>query len=203
MLMLCAPASQFEGLTANTLPVLSTATPPTPYQGLNYAGAVVVKNAPSGQYITDIQTTQGSQFVAVNTLSSITLSTPNAGETFKLKSAYVAIYLSTDNSVIVPAEDGVLAFTGTKPDGSKVVETVQYTASGTGITKTNGVVVQGKALLQQVTFSNLSGLTSVVVTVQSAQGTSAVISLLNLLGFGISSATDALALDSLSYDVTS
>ncbi|KAH8822104.1 hypothetical protein F5884DRAFT_746379 [Xylogone sp. PMI_703] len=193
----------FEDLQANVLPVLSTAEPPSPYQGLNYDGAVVVKDAPVGQFVTDLQTTQGSQFIGVNTLSSVSFSVPNAGETFDLKSAYLGIFLSTDNSAIIPAVDGTLAFTGTKPDGSKVVETVEYKAAGTGILKEAGIVLLGKAILQKATFCNLNGVTIVEVTVQdTATPVGPLISLLGTVGLDVSTAVYAMALDSLEYEVT-
>ncbi|KAH8820279.1 hypothetical protein F5884DRAFT_41207 [Xylogone sp. PMI_703] len=191
----------FEDIAANALPVLSTAEPPSPYQGLNYDGAIVVKDAPVGQFVTDIQTTQGSQWIGVNTVSSISFSTPHAGETFDLKSAYVGIFLSTDNSIAVPALDGVLAFTGTKPDGSKVVETVEYTAAGPGTIKQAGIVLTGKALLQKATFSNLNGVTIVEVSVQSTTSVGPVTTLLQSLGLDLSTVIYAMALDSLEYDV--
>ncbi|RFU28717.1 hypothetical protein B7463_g7622, partial [Scytalidium lignicola] len=193
--------AKFEDISANPLPALSTAEPPSPYQGLNYNGAIVVKNAPPGQFITDIQTTQGTQWIGVNTLSSISFSTPSAGETFNLKSAYVGIFLSTDNSAIVPALDGVVNFTGIKPDGSKVVETVQYTASGPGIVKEAGIVLLGAALLQKITFSELNGVTSVAVTVQNVTAVGSIISLLSSAGLDVSTVTYAMALDSLEYDI--
>lgn len=153
--------------------------------------------------MTDLQTSQGSQFIGLNTLSTISFSTPDAGETFDLKSAYVGIFLSTDNSAAIPALDGVLAFTGTKPDGTKVVETVQYTASGTGILKEAGIVILGKALLQEVTFCELNGVTVVEVTVQSTTSPlGSVSSLLGELGLDVSTAVFATALDSLAYDIT-
>lgn len=194
---------KFEDIPANLLPVLATTGPPTPYQGLNWDGAVVVKDAPTGEFVTDLQTSQGSQFIGLNTLSTISFSTPDAGETFDLKSAYVGIFLSTDNSAAIPALDGVLAFTGTKPDGTKVVETVQYTASGTGILKEAGIVILGKALLQEVTFCELNGVTVVEVTVQSTTSPlGSVSSLLGELGLDVSTAVFATALDSLAYDIT-
>lgn len=192
---------KFEGIPANLLPVLSTAEPPSPYQGLNWKSAVVVKNAAPGQYVVDVQTDQGTQFIALNTLSTISFSTPDAAETFSLRSAYVNIYLSTDNSAVLPSLDGVLAFTGTKPDGSTVVETVQYTASGPGIVKEGGVVLLGKARFQKVTFSQLNCVTAVEVTVQSAAVIGPVTSLLKSVGLDVSTVTYGVALDSLAYDV--
>ena len=185
------------------LPALALSGPPKPYQGLNYDNVVTVRNQDVA--LTTIKTPQGKQFLATNTASTPVISVPDT-QTFTLHSAFVAINVLTDNSLLIPAQTGTVLFTGTRPDGSTVEEKVEYTPTGKDVVIENGIVIAGTAYLQEVKFEKLSGITTLVVTVQEGSsaidiGGTAVCNTLLALGIDLNSAFNGLNLDGFKYDV--
>ena len=199
---------QFEGLQANFLPIFNTNPPPRPYKGLNYDGGVVFKTAPV--WVASIYTSNSPQFLGTNALGTIVISATQSSDTFSFKSCEVGLYIATGITELVPPMDGTIVFTGTKPDGSQVVEKVQYTAASIWAIKLLGITLLGRAQTIPKTFTTLSGLTTLRITAENtalfnilrnnATG-NPIKDIKTLLGIDVTTALTGIAVDSLNYDV--
>jgi hypothetical protein len=192
---------QFEGVPASGGQV-GRAPPPTPYAGLAYTGVDIIPNPDTSVDV--LTTTQGVRFITTTRLSTPQLAVVKSGDTFDLTSALVGLNIITHNTLVFPAQDGTLVFTGTRADGSTVSQTVKYVAGGSGTTKVGGIVLSGRAVLQGATFGNLKGLVKLTVAIQSSALDSALVApalLSQLQVLDLASAANGISLDALAYVV--